>query len=138
MAKAMTVCNVPGCGEIVERGRCPAHERTRRSGHQRDGFYSSAEWKRIRGRYRRLHPTCEDCGGPAVDVHHISGDTSDNRDDNLRSVCKACHAKYTLHPYQQADTISRPRHDAAMRGPLMRQPVVGGGLLDLMRKGDQR
>jgi hypothetical protein len=79
---------------------------------------------------------CEEpgCENPSQEVHHIDGDTSNNADSNTRAVCKSCHGKINLQPFQQRDTIKRPRHDAVPRGPLANKPTVGGGLLDLMLK----
>ena len=48
--------------------------------------------------------TCEQCGVQLsgahqglVDTHHISGDKSNNRYDNLRCLCKLCHAEQHSH-----------------------------------------
>ena len=57
-------------------------------------------WKRIRDRYMNAHPLCERCLSEgryvkAEQVHHklplAEGGT--HRDDNLMSLCSACHAK---------------------------------------------
>ena len=38
---------------------------------------------------------CEACLNPAVDVHHINGRSSKDRDDikNLMALCRKCHTK---------------------------------------------
>ena len=131
--KAPTVCNVPGCGEIVVKGKCPEHERERRKVRPRNPFYSTAGWDRIRKAYLKRHPQCERCRtAKATDVHHVDENTSNNLDDNLEALCHGCHSKQTLQPFQKRDTMKRPRHDAIPRGPSASKPVVGGGLLDLM------
>ncbi len=46
--------------------------------------------------------TCQSCGihqaqlPRALDVHHISGDKTDNRDGNLISLCNSCHSSITI------------------------------------------
>jgi 5-methylcytosine-specific restriction protein A len=132
VTKALTVCNEPGCSELVERGKCPACERKRRAARPRHSFYSSPEWKKIRGRYVRLHPVCEEpgCVSASVEVHHVDDDTTNNDDSNLRAVCKSCHGKINLQPFRERDTMKRPRHAAAPRGPAASEAIVGGLGLD--------
>ncbi len=60
------------------------------------------DWKRIRDRYIKAHPLCEECKKagrliPANEVHHIlplskGGDHSEN---NLMSLCTSCHSTIT-------------------------------------------
>jgi 5-methylcytosine-specific restriction protein A len=137
--KAATICNVAGCGEMVERGKCRLHEREARAKRPRNPFYSTAGWDRIRRAYLKLHPVCEHCfKEAATDVHHVDEDTHNNLDDNLEGLCKGCHAKITLHPFKKsrtvrsADRTHSPR--VSVRGPDGRKPVVGGGLLEAMRE----
>ena len=33
------------------------------------------------------------CGGLAEELHHVNGDRSDNRVENLRPLAKACHVR---------------------------------------------
>ena len=72
-------------------------------------FYSSKAWKAVREQAkRRDHYLCVDClrAGKitaAEEVHHIVPLTPDNindpmitlRLDNLKSLCKDCHSKYS-------------------------------------------
>jgi len=60
-------------------------------------------WKRIRDRYIKAHPLCEECQKqgkltPAEQVHHIlplsKGGSSST--DNLMALCKACHSRITV------------------------------------------
>jgi 5-methylcytosine-specific restriction endonuclease McrA len=56
---------------------------------------SGDNWTRFRNRYIRLNPSCEDCGAPGVEVHHIVPRAV--RPDlcfdlhNLRTQCRECH-----------------------------------------------
>lgn len=70
-------------------------------------FYSSTAWKRCREAYReRVGGLCEQClrrgiYTPAEIIHHIVEITPENVNDpavtlnfdNLRAVCRECHAK---------------------------------------------
>lgn len=70
-------------------------------------FYSSTAWKRCREAYReRVGGLCEEClrrgiYTPAEIIHHIVEITPENINDpavtlnfdNLRAVCRECHAK---------------------------------------------
>jgi len=60
-------------------------------------------WKRIRDRFIKAHPLCEECRKqgrltPAEEVHHIlplsKGGT--NEMGNLLSLCKPCHSRITV------------------------------------------
>lgn len=46
--------------------------------------------------YRRFRKSeCEDCGSIAeLHVHHINRNRRDNREENLRTLCKDCHWTY--------------------------------------------
>lgn len=64
----------------------------------------SSDWPVISRRYRELRRfTCEQCDVQLndtprlLDMHHIDGDKRNDRDDNLRCLCKLCHAR--MHPH---------------------------------------
>lgn len=63
------------------------------------GFYSSAEWGRIRTRQLARAPMCEGCErAPAREVDHVKpiSDGGSRRDaSNLQSLCKGCHSAKT-------------------------------------------
>lgn len=68
-------------------------------------FYNSSAWKwKRREVLHRDAYTCNDCGGRADEVHHIIELTPENigdarialGNDNLMSLCSACHKKRTL------------------------------------------
>lgn len=74
--------------------------------------YNNTEWRKLRNSYIKIHPLCEECLDkgkitPAEDVHHIKSPFSNNTinynllldSDNLKSVCKECHAE--IHNKQQ-------------------------------------
>jgi len=53
-------------------------------------------WQMKRRKKLYLNPMCEPCEKrgilrPAVEVHHIDGNTWNRSNDNLMSVCKDCH-----------------------------------------------
>jgi 5-methylcytosine-specific restriction protein A len=54
-------------------------------------------WQRKRNWYIKHHPLCVKCGRIATDVDHIiprvRGGTDD--EDNLQSLCHACHSRKT-------------------------------------------
>lgn len=79
-----------------------AYDRWRGSARER-GY--SSRWERIRLAYLRGHPLCEECEKqgrvtPAEQVHHKDGNVSNMSEDNLMSVCSACHNRITAkqHP----------------------------------------
>lgn len=64
-------------------------------------FYDTRRWRgEIRPAKLERNPLCEDCEVlnlvvVATDVDHIDGDTSNNADENLRSLCHPCHSSKT-------------------------------------------
>ncbi len=57
-------------------------------------------WKRIRDRYIKAHPLCEECKRngkltPSEEVHHVvplrEGGT--HKESNLMALCKSCHSR---------------------------------------------
>lgn len=102
-------CSYPGCSLLVESGQyCGEHQKLmdkRYNKHERDPStnkrYGRA-WKRIRDRYIKSHPLCEECKKQgkvtaAQEVHHIlplsRGGTNDI--ENLMSLCTSCHSLIT-------------------------------------------
>ena len=99
-------CGYPGCPNLTDRRYCPEHEslmNKRYEKYDRDpdkGKRYGKTWHRIRTRYVKMHPFCEEClkSGvlvPVQEVHHIlpltEGGT--NEESNLVSLCKSCHSR---------------------------------------------
>ena len=101
-------CSYPGCPRLTDGRYCDEHQKLtdkqynkyRRNPEHRKRY--NRAWKRIRDRYIKAHPLCEECYKnnkltSAEEVHHIiplsKGGTHD--DDNLMSLCKACHSSIT-------------------------------------------
>lgn len=102
-------CQYNNCSKLTDGLYCLEHQK------QVNAYYNKYErdpetkkrygraWKRIRDRYIKAHPLCEECERagrltPAGEVHHIlplsrggSHDTS-----NLMSLCKSCHSRITV------------------------------------------
>jgi 5-methylcytosine-specific restriction protein A len=106
--KPQRACQHPGCPKLTDSLYCAEHQQqaTRHYNRfQRDPesnkCYGRA-WKRIRDRYIKAHPLCEQCEkdgllAPAEEVHHIlplsHGGT--NNTSNLMALCKPCHSRIT-------------------------------------------
>lgn len=111
-------CRYPGCPRLTSSGvYCPEHAAVKAAEHEahererakeydkfkRDPDHSKKygrAWKRIRDRYARAHPFCEECFKqgimtPVEEVHHIIPVSEGGRhtDDNLMSLCQSCHTK---------------------------------------------
>jgi len=107
MPRALTLCAEEGCGELVVRGRCEAHERAhkdrvnRRVGPARETHVlrEVPNWRRIRANYLRRHPVCEEagCTREATDVHHKVDRSEGGRSDdsNLEALCHSHHSSVT-------------------------------------------
>ena len=101
-------CSYPGCPLLTEERYCEQHEMLAAKNYERYDRnpvvrkrYGRA-WKRIRDRYIKEHPLCEECRRqgrltPAEEVHHVlplsHGGT--NSMDNLMSLCTSCHSRIT-------------------------------------------
>jgi len=106
--KSKRPCRYPSCPKLTDGLYCVEHQRqaTRHYNHfqrepETNKRYGRA-WKRIRDRYIKAHPLCEECKKadrltPAEEVHHIlplsHGGTNDV--SNLMSLCKSCHSRIT-------------------------------------------
>jgi 5-methylcytosine-specific restriction protein A len=101
-------CSFPGCPELTDDKYCDKHKRQKNkeyNKYQRDPEsnkrYGRA-WKRIRDKYIKAHPLCEECQRqgrliPAEEVHHIKplSKGGGNEKENLMSLCKSCHSRIT-------------------------------------------
>lgn len=101
-------CSYPGCPELTDESYCNKHKSEmdkQYNKYQRDPMsnkrYGRA-WKRIRDRYVKAHPLCEECEKqgrltPVEEVHHIKplSKGGGNEASNLMSLCGGCHRKIT-------------------------------------------
>ena len=106
--KPKNPCGYPGCPELTYDRYCEKHKslvNKNYNKYQRDPKsnkrYGRA-WKRIRDRYAKEHPLCEECKKhgrltPVEEVHHIKPLSQGGSNDfsNLMSLCKSCHSSIT-------------------------------------------
>lgn len=102
-------CAYPGCGRLAESDQyCAGHQKVvtkRYNQYERDTASNKRygrSWKRIRDRYIKAHPLCEECQKQcklvlAEEVHHILPLSKEggNEPDNLMALCKSCHSRIT-------------------------------------------
>ncbi len=102
-------CAYPGCGRLADSEQyCAEHKKVvtkRYNKYQRDPASNKRygrSWKRIRDRYIKAHPLCEECDKSgrikaAEEVHHILplSKGGGNETSNLMALCKSCHSKIT-------------------------------------------
>ena len=99
-------CGYQGCNKLVEDTYCDEHRKIMNREYnqlRRDPACNKrygSEWRRIRDRYIKSHPICEECERvgrltTASKVHHIKplsvGGTNDQY--NLMALCHSCHMK---------------------------------------------
>lgn len=59
---------------------------------QGDPRTGTGRWRKLRVRIlRRDGYLCVRCGAKARDVDHVNGDHTDDRPENLQSLCQPCH-----------------------------------------------
>jgi 5-methylcytosine-specific restriction endonuclease McrA len=78
---------------------------------------TSSEWRRLRGlAIHRARHRCQRCGKheerSGLEVHHVDGDSENNRLSNLRALCPDCHK------IEQKETDERARKPRPRVGPL--------------------
>lgn len=104
-----SLCLVPGCGELVEAGRCPKHTLERNREKQakykgRDTKAYDAKWAKASKEYLAESPECVSPkhagkGIPATVVDHIDGKGPSGPrgydKTNFQALCKSCHSTKT-------------------------------------------
>jgi len=58
---------------------------------QGDDVARKVGWQRAKRRYKT--EVCKLCTKPAMDRHHVNGDSRDNRKENVWMLCRRCHMK---------------------------------------------
>ena len=101
-------CRYPGCPDLCADGEqyCKKHAKIMNDHYEKftrgysPGKRYGRAWKRIRDRYVRKHPLCEQCLKEgryvaAEEVHHIVplSEGGSNEEKNLMSLCRSCHEK---------------------------------------------
>jgi 5-methylcytosine-specific restriction protein A len=105
-ARAHHPCPHPGCGAVVQHGRCPTHARERkRELRQRDAKRGTAtqrgygaSWRAIRAEVIVRDPICRICHrNPSTDADHVVPRSRGGTDDltNLQGTCHGCHSSKT-------------------------------------------
>ena len=118
-------CAQPGCAELVERGRCAAHQReayrqqdARRGSRQARG--SGRAWDRLRLLILdRDQWLCQACRRrDACEVDHIvaKADGGSDAPSNLQSLCSDCHGLKTGREEAARGCGDRPRAVTTPRG----------------------
>ena len=74
---------------------------TKRRQAKRKYAANSSQWRKIRDAQLAREPLCIDCTRqhkttPANTVDHIDGNSHNNQQTNLQSMCASCHSKKTI------------------------------------------
>jgi len=104
-SKPKRPCSVPGCPNLVAKGRCEKHRASDTGGRgTRKARGYGEDWLRFRKRYLTAHPLCEDCEKtgrvvPATDLHHVVALRNGGErlsESNVMGLCASCHSKRTV------------------------------------------
>lgn len=82
------------------------------------GIYQTNRLKAL----ERDNYKCRCCSGVAVEVHHIDSDISNNRMENLESLCNYCHSRYPRQRFHSVRNIKS-----------LKKTTEPGGFRDYMR-----
>jgi len=109
----LSLCTTPGCGALVQSGKCDAHRKQARKESDAQRPHASArgydhKWRAFRASFLSRHRECE---GPrcmalpwwqrpdATDVDHVDGKgplgPRGYDESNLMALCHACHSHIT-------------------------------------------
>ncbi len=137
------ICPIHGFWEKTDTQRrcplCSAQAAKRYNALQRDKeaekFYKSAAWKKVRGIHLARQPLCVECGRPAKIVDHIQEIRDGGAklsDENLQSMCVACHNAKTAEERKKREGASKKNQTARPRiapSPKFLQTQISGGTL---------
>lgn len=141
---ALRPCTYPGCGKLMDSGRCDKHRREY-DRNQAQAKPSQQTGYRIRGRalqqiraaHFRREPLCVMCKAAgrvtlATELDHIVALTNNGTDtaDNRQGLCVPCHESKTL-----ADLGLR--QDLTVRGPFWRLPERAAALRKSQKTFDE-
>lgn len=108
-SRAPSICNHPGCGELVYGSYCDKHAKQVKQ-RKEVGRKSAAKrgyghkWRKVREGYLAKHPLCahcstEDAPVPATELDHITPHKGDMKlfwdRKNWQGLCKSCHSRKT-------------------------------------------
>lgn len=101
-------CSYPSCPELADGRYCAKHQQIMNRNYNKHQRHPDSNkrygrsWKRIRDRYIKARPLCEECKRegrltPAEEVHHIVplSKGGNNETSNLMALCKSCHSRIT-------------------------------------------
>ncbi|GIW48990.1 MAG: HNH endonuclease [Caloramator sp.] len=102
-------CSYPGCPELTDGRYCEKHEKEIEREYNRNNrtykyLYNTARWKRLRIKFLKEHPLCEECKRNGVVtlaevVDHIIPHKGNKElfwdEENLQALCKECHDSKT-------------------------------------------
>lgn len=102
-------CSYPSCPELTDGRYCERHEKEMESEYNRNNrtykyLYNSTRWKKLRIKFLKENPLCEECKRHGVVtaaevVDHIIPHKGNKElfwdEDNLQSLCKECHDRKT-------------------------------------------
>lgn len=91
------VCLHQGCGRAAIHGYCHVHKPRECRGNAAARGYD-ARWRALSIERLKANPLCVSCGGVATLTDHIipRDEGGDDAEENLQSLCGACHRTKTL------------------------------------------
>ncbi|MFW6015334.1 MAG: HNH endonuclease [bacterium] len=90
----------------------------------KNSFYSSKNWRKLRDYQLSIHPICEECNHlPAVEVDHIVPlwiyPNGALELGNIQSLCHKCHKKKTIQDNQSWHRINSKNKKPRKKGKII-------------------